>query len=294
MLLVGLQATAIRKSVIFWSMGDPINILFVDDDPDLRDIWSAILKSEGFTVHVAATVTEALVLITKETFNVLIADLNVGSPGDGFTVVSAMRRVQPQAVTFILTGYPAFQAALRAIHEQVDDFLIKSAEPETVISRIRENLGRTKQISAVLTQRLPHVISQNRESIVDQWYRAVECDPELKRIQMSRADRVDHLPNVLDELVRPQISGFGIESATRSSAAQHGKFRREQGYTPSMLLEETRILHRVIANCLQQNLLAVDISMVLPDMLDMGDKLHLVSKYSLQAFLNPAPVKDAA
>src|SRR5215472_4098133 len=121
MLLVGLQATAIRKSVIFWLMGDPIRILFVDDDPDLRDIWSAILKSEGFTVHVAATVTEALVLITKETFNVLIADLNVGSPGDGFTVVSAMRRVQPQAVTFILTGYPAFQAALQAIRLQVDD-----------------------------------------------------------------------------------------------------------------------------------------------------------------------------
>src|SRR5579885_2732001 len=166
-------------------MGNPIRILFVDDDPDLRDVWSAILKSEGFGVHVAATVTEALVLITKETFNVLIADLNVGHPGDGFTVVSAMRRVQPKAVTFILTGYPAFQAALRAIHEQVDDFLIKPAEPETVISRIRENLGRTRPASTVLTQRLPHVISQNRESIINQWYQTVECDPELKKVPMS-------------------------------------------------------------------------------------------------------------
>jgi DNA-binding response OmpR family regulator len=275
-------------------MADPIRILFVDDDPDLRDVWSTILKSEGFEVHVAATVTDALVLITKEKFNVLIADLNVGNPGDGFTVVSAMRRVQPNAVTFILTGYPAFQAALRAIHDQVDDFLIKPAEPETVISRIRENLGRTKRASAVLTQRLPQVISQNRESIINQWYQTVECDPELKKVQMSRAERIDHLPDVLDELVRPQISGFGVEAATRSSAAQHGKFRREQGYTPSMLLEETRILHRVIANCLQQNLLAVDISMVLPDMLDMGDKLHLLSKSSLQAFLNPAPAKGTA
>jgi hypothetical protein len=43
-------------------------------------------------------VPEALKLITQHDFDVLIADRNVGSPGDGFTVVSAMRRTQPQAV----------------------------------------------------------------------------------------------------------------------------------------------------------------------------------------------------
>jgi DNA-binding NtrC family response regulator len=46
---------------------------------------------------------------------------------------SALRRVQPDAVTVILTSYPAFQAALRAIHEQVDDFLTKPAEPANLI-----------------------------------------------------------------------------------------------------------------------------------------------------------------
>ena len=47
------------------------------------------------------------------TFDVLLSDLNIGQPGDGFTVVSAMRRVQPKAATFILTGYPDFDTACR-------------------------------------------------------------------------------------------------------------------------------------------------------------------------------------
>ena len=58
------------------------------------------------------------------TNDVLIADLNVSPPGDGFTVVSAMRCTQPNCVNFILTGFPAFETALEAIRRHVDDYLL--------------------------------------------------------------------------------------------------------------------------------------------------------------------------
>jgi ActR/RegA family two-component response regulator len=253
-----------------------------------------VLSSEGFGVTDAATVSEALNLITTQSFDVLIADLNIGYPGDGFTVVSAMRRVQPKVLTFILTGYPGFQAALRAIHQQVDDFLIKPSDPEDVIRRIRENLSRPRKYSPVLAQRLVKIIALNREAIVNEWYEAVESDPELAKVAMSREDRIDHLPAVLDEIVRARVSGFGIEAVSRSSALQHGEKRREQGYTPTMLLEEARILHRVIAKCTQENLLSVDISMVLPDLVEIDDRLHLMSQYALKAFLKDESWEDAA
>jgi len=129
-------------------MPENIRVLFVDDDPTLRLIWSAILAGEGFQVSTASTVPEALKLITGETYDVLIADLNIGQPGDGFTVTSAMRRVQPNVLTIILTGYPAFQAALRAIHDQVDDFLIKGTDASQVVKAIRESLARDRKRSS--------------------------------------------------------------------------------------------------------------------------------------------------
>ena len=67
-------------------------------------------------------------------FDVLISDLNIGQPGDGFTVVSAMRRSQPACITLILTGYPGFDTALEAIRSQVDDYLIKPAAIPTLIN----------------------------------------------------------------------------------------------------------------------------------------------------------------
>lgn len=268
-------------------------VLFVDDEPMLRDMWSAILSAEAFDVTVAASVPEALTRITAEKFNVLIADLNIGEPGDGFTIVSAMKRLQPEAVTLILTGYPAFQAALRAIHEQVDDFLVKPAEPKKVIEVIRQNLSRNKKASPVMTERLDVVIAKNRDMIVEAWYHDVESDPEIAKIRLSRDERIDHLPFVLDELVRPMETDKPARAKSRSAAHEHGETRRQQGYTISMLLEETRILHRVTADCMQKNLLSIDLSYVIPDLVEVHDRMHALLQYSLESFLR-AGVQDAA
>src|SRR5689334_13779191 len=104
-----------------------LRVLFVDDEASIRETLPAILSSHGFSVTAVGTVAEAIAKISQEKFDILLADLNIGQPADGFTVVSAMRRIQPSARTFILTGYPDFSTALEAIKRQVDDYLLKPA-----------------------------------------------------------------------------------------------------------------------------------------------------------------------
>jgi DNA-binding response OmpR family regulator len=267
-------------------MADRNRVLFVDDEPMIRSSWSAILTREGFAVKGASTVAEALSLITTEKFDVLISDLNIGEPGDGFTLVSAMRRVQPEAVTMILTGYPAFQSALRAIHEQVDDFLTKPTEPEQLVNSVRANLSRRKKPAPIHTKRLPRIIEEHKQDIIEDWYDAVEKNPAMKAIPLSREERIDHLPEVLDEIVRqPNSASDEKTSHALDSAAKHGIKRRQQGYTVPMLLEETRILHRVVARCTQSNLLIVNVSNLVPDLLAIDDRIHEMLKHSTEAFL---------
>jgi ActR/RegA family two-component response regulator len=274
-------------------MTEKIRVLFVDDEKMLRDMWLAILSSEGFDVSTSATVSDALARITSEKFHALVADLNIGEPGDGFTIVSAMKRVQPHAVTLILTGYPAFQAALRAIHEQVDDFLVKPAEPKSVAEVIRRNLLRERKHAPVLTERLNQVIEKHRGEIIENWYNTVEKQPEISKISLSREERIDHLPVVLDGLVRPLEGKVMVQGRLRSGAYEHGDKRRKQGYTAKLLLEETRILHQVIADCMQQNLLNIDISHLIPDIVEIHDRMNATLQLSLEAFLQDG-VKTAA
>src|SRR5512138_3165469 len=112
-------------------------VLFVDDEPNIRLTLPAILRMHNFEVTAVATVADALAKISEDRFDVLIADLNIGEPGDGFTVVSAMRRTQPDAVTIIMTGFPAFETALEAIRSQVDDYVVKPATIDRLVEVIQ-------------------------------------------------------------------------------------------------------------------------------------------------------------
>jgi DNA-binding NtrC family response regulator len=103
---------------------DKRRVLLVDDDDELLAVTQLGLESRGFEVVAVSCVNDALQHISSEHFDVLLSDVHAPNPGDGFTVVSAMRNKQPKAVTLLLSGYPAIQQALKAIVLQPDEVLL--------------------------------------------------------------------------------------------------------------------------------------------------------------------------
>jgi ActR/RegA family two-component response regulator len=266
-------------------------LLFVDDEPNIRLTLSMYLEDQGFSVRTVATVPEALSLITQEEFDILIADLNVGQAGDGFTIVSAMRRTQPGAVTFILTGYPAFETALEAIRLQVDDYITKPADPDTLVGKIRAKLAEPKREHYVNSKRLSQVVKENIPEITESWLDAVRADPMLGTIPISDDARTDHIPRVLEVTLR--ISrGEQIGELDTHSARDHGVARRKQGYTVPLLIRETRLLDEVIADCMQQNLLVIEISYLIPDMITIHQTIQKLLEESVSAFLQTPTKKE--
>jgi two-component system, response regulator RegA len=112
----------------------------VDDEEGIRHTLPLLLQQRGFDVRVAASVPEALSAIRTQEFDVLLSDLNIGKDGDGFTVVQAMRKVHPNCVTILLTGYPAFESAVQAIHDEVDDYFVKPADLDSLINTMERKL----------------------------------------------------------------------------------------------------------------------------------------------------------
>jgi len=259
-------------------------VLFVDDEPNIRLTLSMYLEDQGFSVTTAATVAAALKLITEQSFDVLIADLNVGQAGDGFTVVSAMRRTQPRAVTFILTGYPAFETALEAIRLQVDDYITKPTDTETLADKIRAKLAEPRPERYVQSKRLTEIVGDNIPEITEEWLDAIRADPILSAIRISDEARTDHVPRVLEIGIRI-ASGDKIAELETSAARDHGIIRRKQGYTVPLLVRETRFLEDVVASCIQDNLLSVQVSYLIPDMIAVRRTIQVLLEESIEAFL---------
>ena len=157
-----------------------LRLLFVDDDAALRTALGAVLTHHGFSLTTVSSVPEALELISTQKFDVLLSDLNIGEPGDGFTVVSAMRRVQPDACTFILTGYPDLETAIQAIRSQVDDYFSKPLHVDRLVGRYRPY----EAVKGLLAKLSPRARWRNFCAacpiICNRWLHQVLADPELR------------------------------------------------------------------------------------------------------------------
>ena len=103
----------------------------------------------------------------------------------------------------------------------------------------------------------------------------VNQSKSLSALKLSDADRKGHLPALLAELVdRLRAARVDEGNAKRSLAAvAHGTARRRQGYTAAMLVEESRILQVCIFKTLRTNLNAVDLALVLTDVMTIADEV---------------------
>jgi len=76
-----------------------------------------------------------------------------------------MRRTQPDAVTLILTGYPDFETAVRALREQVDDYVTKPADIKHLIGTIRDKLRSPKRKLPEQVKRVSALLRENADRI---------------------------------------------------------------------------------------------------------------------------------
>lgn len=269
-------------------------ILLVDDDEAVRTSLKTVLEFSQFRVTAATTVTEALQLIAKEPFDVLLCDLHMPGAGDGFTVVSAMRHTNPDAVTLVFTGYPAIDQAMDAILLQADEILVKPLAPPELLALIREKLKKRGTRTKTHTERVAAILARDEVVTINNWLARVEAESELTIVPLKRKDRTGHLPTLIHEVVQrlqvPRKLGTKQPSA---GAVLHGKIRQAQGYTISMIIEESRILQVSIFETLQNNLSTVDFSLLLIDVMTIADEVDSQLKQTIVSFTEQASATAA-
>jgi ActR/RegA family two-component response regulator len=262
-------------------------LLLVDDEASIRLTLGTILELRGYTVTAVGSVAEALAAIQNDSYDVLVSDLNIGQPYDGFMIASAMRRVQPKVVNVMITGYPAFETALESIRQQVDDYLVKPTDVDELVGLIEGKLQARKLEPEVHHKRAVQVVQDNRDIIIQRWMRTVEADKELGAVTVSKPQRRGHLPQFLDALVvqieahEPEVGEIAMDAAT-----MHGKNRLKLGYSIPLVIREANMLERVIFEILQERLLEIKISRFVSDIVELSHSINQQLEVSIRAYLS--------
>lgn len=264
-------------------------VLLVDDDLAVRSMMTQGLERKGFDVVGADSVTEALRRIATESFDVLISDLHMPNPGDGFTVVSAMRHSQPNALTMLVSGYPDVQAAMAAILLEADEIVVKPFEIGRFTELVRERVVHRKPVKRLDKESVGAILLRSTADIVSGWLARAKQSSELNCVPLSNEERTGHLPKLVEDLAlrlsKPSATDKDSDAIFSAAAVAHGKLRYLQGYTPAMLVHESRILQVTIFGTLQSNLNALDFSLLLPDVMTIADEVDAQLTQSMDSYM---------
>jgi hypothetical protein len=81
------------------------------------------------------------------------------------------------------------------------------------------------------------------------------------------------IEDLIVRLREPNTPGEESDSLSSVAALAHGRMRQLQGYTPGMLVHDSRILQVTLFGTLQKNLSALDFSLLLPDVMTIADEV---------------------
>ena len=219
----------------------------------------------------------------------LISDLHMPNPGDGFTVVSAMRHSQPNALTMLVSGYPDVQGAMAAILLEADEIVVKPFEIAQLTQLVRERVHNRNPIKRLLKESVGTILLRSTADIVGAWLARAKQSSVLNCVPLSDEERTGHLPKLVEDLARrlsmPRTAITDDSAIFSATAVAHGRLRHLQGYNAAMLVHESRILQVTIFGTLQSNLNSLDFSLVLPDVMTIADEVDAQLTQSMGSYM---------
>jgi len=129
-----------------------MRLLIVDDDTDLRQSLSLLLRESGYKVVAEAVPEEALQRALAEDFDLILCDVRMPAL-DGLAFLRRYRAEGGSAPLIMMSAYGAEDAALAAMREGAYDYLRKPFRPDEVILTVRKAEERERLRREVETLR---------------------------------------------------------------------------------------------------------------------------------------------
>lgn len=122
-------------------------ILVVEDDAELRHLFTQVLLKNGYTVLEAADGEQALELLNRETIDLMISDIMMPNV-DGYELVASLREARYSLPVLMITAANSFTHMKKGYSSGTDDYMVKPVNVDEMLLRVQALLRRAQMISA--------------------------------------------------------------------------------------------------------------------------------------------------
>jgi hypothetical protein len=161
------------------------------------------------------------------------------------------------------------------------------------VSLVRAALLAVGKPQPGVVESVAAILIRCKISLIDDWLRRTKKTPQLNHLHLSDEERTGHLSRLVDDLVvrlnRPKLPDRDSDAIESPAAIEHGKLRCRQGYSPGMLIHESRILQVTIFGTLHKHLTSLDFRALLPDVMIIADEVDAQLTQTMEAFTKGSP-----
>jgi DNA-binding NtrC family response regulator len=120
-------------------------ILIVDDDTNLLSVLKNFFAEEGYAIATCSNGLEAIRKCGEQDYDLVITDIMM--PGaTGLDVLREVRKVEPQIMVVLITGFASLESAVKAIREGAYDYITKPFKLEEISIVVKNALDRIRLV----------------------------------------------------------------------------------------------------------------------------------------------------
>lgn len=129
------------------TMIDTAHVLVVDDEGAIRYSVSKTLQRIGYQVEEAASGEEALEMIARSEYEVILTDIRM--PGlSGVDLLKRIKDISPDAIVILMTGYASLGTAVESLRLGAHDYLIKPSSSQDIRQSVARGVERARNLKA--------------------------------------------------------------------------------------------------------------------------------------------------
>ncbi len=153
------------------------NVLIVDDDQSMCEMLEADLKSRGFNILWSKSAEDALLMVSKNDFDVILTDLRMPKM-DGIAFCSLVMSFRPDIPIIVMTAFGSMETAIEAIRAGAYDFITKPMELDILsiilkravhhrslyeqINSLKKEIAQSKRFNEIIGDSPPMKVLFNR------------------------------------------------------------------------------------------------------------------------------------
>jgi two-component system response regulator PilR (NtrC family) len=128
-------------------------VLVIDDEESIRQVFRWILEGQGYEVETAETGVQAIEKFEEKFYNLALLDIRLPDM-EGTELLNILHKRSPKTMKIMVTGYPSLDNAMKSLNVGADAYVVKPVEPSELVRIVQAKLKEQEDTEGMSQEKM--------------------------------------------------------------------------------------------------------------------------------------------